>query len=249
MDSPLLSLRNVTQRREKAGAGFSLRVPHLDVFAGEFAAFVGESGCGKSTLLDLLGLVSRPVSADRFHLQLGGQLTDVPGAREDALAALRARHLGYVLQSGGLLAFLSAGENVLLSRRLNGLPATRHDVATLLGRLGIDGQWAKKPAFLSGGQRQRVAIARALAHEPALLLADEPTGAVDKHTAREIRDLLRNAARERGTTVLLVTHDEPLVATLTDRVFTFEVERLSESETRSTLIETSWSGRPARPAA
>lgn len=237
-------MRNVSKRREKAGSVFTLHIPDLEIHAGEFIAFVGESGCGKSTLLDLLGLVSRPTSADRFEVQFANPLpVDICSAREKDLAAFRCEHLGYVLQNGGLLPFLSVAENILLSRRLNRLPASQSDIALLLEQLKITSQARKKPAFLSGGQRQRAAIARALSHNPAIVLADEPTGAVDKHTAREIRDLLQTAARERGTTVLLVTHDEPLVAGLTDRLFTFDVSRLGEEETASTLVQTDWKSR------
>lgn len=241
---PVYALEGVSTRREKSGAVFILEVPRLHVGAGEFIAFVGESGCGKSTLLDLLGLVSRASSAARFEIVVGdAEATDVHTASDDRLADLRRRHLGYVLQNGGLLPFLTAGENILLPRRVNGQAATRAEVEPLLSTLRIGDQWSKKPAFLSGGQRQRVAIARALAHAPALVLADEPTGAVDKLTAREIRDLLREAARARGATVLIVTHDETLLSGQTDRVFTFDVRRVGENEVHSTLKETNWQER------
>jgi putative ABC transport system ATP-binding protein len=239
-------LENVTKYLEKAGTSFTLRVPSLALHRGEFVAFVGESGCGKTTLLDLLGLILPPTSAVRFDLQFHDTPPEsVAGTSERRLAELRRRHLGYVLQSGGLLPFLTVGENILLSRRMNGFgnPA---EAKLLAEQLGILGQWKKKPAFLSGGQRQRVAIARALAHAPAVLLADEPTGAVDRVTAGEIRNLLRAAARARGATVLVVTHDESLVAGTTDRVFGFRVEKTELDNVESTLVETTWSERIAR---
>jgi len=241
----IYDLQNVRKELEKAGARFTLHIPELRISAGDFVAFVGESGCGKTTLLDLLGLISAPSSADRFDLNFAeGKSESVLGAGEARLANLRRGHLGYVLQSGGLLPFLSVGENILLSCRANGFGDSA-DVRKLARQLGIGDHWKKKPAFLSGGQRQRVAIARALAHRPNILLADEPTGAVDQVTAREIRNLLKSAARERGATVLVVTHDESLVLGLTDRVFSFRVEKRAGEEVVSVLYETTWAARTA----
>lgn len=241
--APIYDLENVTKHLEKAGAGFTLRIPRLAVRRGEFVAFVGESGCGKTTLLDLLGLISPPTSADRFDLHFhDGESATVNRATESRLAELRRRHLGYVLQSGGLLPSLTVGDNILLPRRANSL-ARPEEAKIIAEQLGITGQWRKKPAFLSGGQRQRVAIARALAHTPAVVLADEPTGGVDRVTAQEIRNLLRDAARARGATVLVVTHDEPLVADITDRVFSFRVEKPAPDRVQSTLVETAWRER------
>jgi putative ABC transport system ATP-binding protein len=238
--APVFQLENVTKYLEKAGTSFLLRIPELVLHRGEFIAFVGESGCGKTTLLDLLGLILPPTSAGRFNLQFYDDPPEpIADATERRLAELRRRHLGYVLQAGGLLPFLSVGENILLAQRMNGFgdPA---EAQSLAEQLGIAGQWRKKPAFLSGGQRQRVAIARALAHGPAVVLADEPTGAVDRVTAREIRDLLQAAARARGATVLVVTHDEGLVAGITDRVFGFQVEKTNPNSVESTLVEIAW---------
>jgi putative ABC transport system ATP-binding protein len=240
---PIYDIENATKRLEKAGASFTLSIPKLAINRGEFVAFVGESGCGKTTLLDLLGLISPPTSATRFEVAFRNGLPEsISSATESRLAEIRRRHVGYVLQNGGLLPFLSVGENILLVRRANNL-GQPEEAENIARQLGIIGQWRKKPAFLSGGQRQRVAIARALAHFPALVLADEPTGAVDRLTARDIRDLLRDAARARQATVLIVTHDEPLVAGFTDRVFTFRVAKHPPDSVESTLFETSWSER------
>lgn len=243
LSQPIYHIENAKKRLEKAGASFTLHIPKLVIERGEFVAFVGESGCGKTTLLDLLGLVSQPTSATRFEVDFNsGNPESISTAAESRLAEFRRRHVGYVLQSGGLLPFLSVGENILLVRRANSLgnPAEGETIAR---QLGIGGQWRKKPAFLSGGQRQRAAIARALAHSPALVLADEPTGAVDRVTAREIRTLLGEAARARQATVLIVTHDEPLLSGFTDRVFTFRVVKQSADSVESTLIETTWAER------
>jgi putative ABC transport system ATP-binding protein len=237
-------LRDVSKTLEKAGESFTLRIKELTLFPGEFVAFVGESGCGKTTLLDLLGLISAPTSAAQFELCFGGEeLPNIAAASERRLAELRRRHLGYILQSGGLLPFLTVGANILLSRHANSLTGESEGRA-LARQLGIEKQWPKKPAFLSGGQRQRVAIARSMAHGPTVVLADEPTGAVDKHTAKEIRDLLHQAATERGAAVIVVTHDEALVAQVTNRVFSFEVS-VEGSQVTSQLVETNWAARRA----
>lgn len=241
----LYRLENVTKTLEKGRTRFTLRIPELTLYRGEFLAFVGESGCGKTTLLDLLGLISAHTSADRFDFyNAGGTPQAIANASEEYLARIRRRHLGYVLQSGGLLPFLTVGENILLPRRLNGLE-TREEAQRLASQLGIAAHWQKKPAFLSGGQRQRVAIARALAHAPDVVLADEPTGAVDRVTAQEICNLLCKAARFRGATVLMVTHDESLVSGQTDRVCAFQVEKTHPDAVESTLIEISWRERRA----
>jgi putative ABC transport system ATP-binding protein len=240
---PIYHIEDLTKRLEKAGTSFTLHIPLLAINKGDFIAIVGESGCGKTTLLDLLGLVSRPTTASLFEVNFNhGQRESIFAASESRLANIRRRHMGYVLQSGGLLPFLDVGENILLARRANNLgkPEEGRKIAR---QLGIIGQWKKKPAFLSGGQRQRVAIARALVHSPDLVLADEPTGAVDGVTAREILGLLSEAAHGRGATVLIVTHDEPLVACVTDRVFTFRVAKPTSESVESTLCETSWSER------
>ena len=240
-----VQVRELFKRREQAGSAFELRVPELRLERGEFVAVVGESGCGKSTLLDILGLVLRPTSCELFAVhrptQHGSQqVIDIKALwdREDeaGLAELRRQHVGYVLQSGGLLPFLDVRRNILLPCRLNRRTGADLTVRRLAGRLGIRSLLAKKPQFLSGGQRQRVAILRALAHDPMVVLADEPTGAVDKPRARAIVADLRAVASERGSTVVMVTHDLDLVAAAAHRHYTFVVEEPSETVTRSVCL-------------
>jgi putative ABC transport system ATP-binding protein len=239
---PLYTLRSVAKTLEKAGASFTLHIDQLVILPGEFLAFVGESGCGKTTLLDLLGLISTPTSFNHFGLHFGGEhVPNIVTTSESRLAELRRRYLGYVLQTGGLLPFLTIGANILLPSHANG-EDNEEDGRLLARQLGIEDQWFKKPAFLSGGQRQRAAIARSLIHRPAVVLADEPTGAVDKHSAFEIRRLLHETAAGRGAAVLVVTHDEALVANVTNRVFTFEVESKG-ARVDSYLVESSWKAR------
>lgn len=238
MNQPVINLMEVQRVRSRGGSRFELRVPELRVEAGLFAAIVGESGCGKSTMLDILGLVMRPDAATDFQLHPPGQpeAVDIMQQDETHLAALRRRHLGYVLQTGGLLPFLSVWDNIRLPCRINGETGREDDLRELCKHLRIEGQLNKKPAHLSGGQRQRAAIARALAHRPSIVLADEPTAAVDKLTARDIRDTFVELSRDLGVTVLMVTHDTDLLSGIADRSYTFKVERISSTETVSTCI-------------
>ena len=244
-DGAAIVMRDVTKRREKGGNVFELRVPALTVMPGEFVAVVGESGCGKSTLLDMLGLVLRPSEAGVFELRIppGDVLHRVNSMSARDLALARQRDLGYVLQNGGLLPFLSVKENILLPCRINGQRGMEGRIGDLVRRLGIEGQLAKKPAFLSGGQRQRAAIARALAHQPPIVLADEPTAAVDRLTAREIRDTFRELTRRMGVTLLMVTHDLALVEESVDRMFVFEVSKPAPELTLAICRERDLGGR------
>ncbi len=235
---PVLELENVVKCREKGDQVFELRVPSLRVDAGEFVVIAGESGCGKSTLLDMLGLVLSPTSGDRFLLRSGsGREHAILGMSSGKLAALRRSELGYVLQTGGLLPFLTVRDNVLLPCKING----RHDrhpaAMALCDRLKISAQLHKKPQYLSGGQRQRAAIARALSHQPPIVLADEPTAAVDKLTAREICNTFKDLTRMMGVTLLMVTHDVDLVRDMMDRSYAFTISRPETHHTISVCTE------------
>lgn len=235
----VIDLAGVKKRREKGDQVFELHVPEFRIKRGEFISIVGESGCGKSTLLDMLGLLLTPTVCQRFHYSVRHPLpgADIERLNAPQLAAIRRRDMGYVLQSGGLLPFLRVRDNIRLPRRINGLAPDSAAVTRICDRLGIAGQLPKLPAFLSGGQRQRVAIARALAHEPPLVLADEPTAAVDKLTAREIRDTFKELTAQMGVTVIVVTHDLDLMLPVSDRAFTFELVKASGSHTISTCVE------------
>jgi len=234
-------LENVRKAREKGGVRFELRIPFFVVEQGQFVALVGQSGCGKSTMLDMLALVLRATSADQFLLRVGcqGRLTeqDVIGLNDRDLASIRRTQMGYVLQSGGLLPFLTVRENILLTCHLNGLDERQIGLDHLAEQLGITDQLGKKPRYLSGGQRQRAAIARALAHRPPIVLADEPTAAADRLTAIEIRESFKALTKQMGVTLLMVTHDEALIAGSVDRTFGFIVEEGDRSHTISTLME------------
>lgn len=217
-DAPLVSIRRLSKRRAAAGADFLLEVAALDLRPGAVVALVGRSGSGKSTLLDLLALIMRPDSCDRFVVAPpGAPPLDAAAAwragAEAPLVALRRRHIGYVMQTGGLLPFLTVADNIALSRRLLGLPADG-TVAALADRLGLRRHLAKLPGALSVGERQRVAVARALAHEPALVIADEPTAALDPITGEAVMRLFVDLVAERGVAAIVASHDWPQVERL-----------------------------------
>ncbi|MCP4119158.1 MAG: ATP-binding cassette domain-containing protein [Desulfobacteraceae bacterium] len=235
-DNYVIKIKGLRHRRAQAGVTFELRVPELTLFEGEFAALVGPSGCGKSTLLDILGLVLKPLHVSEFFISGQNRSIDLTGLGEMGRACIRSRHLGYVLQTGGLLPFLTVRQNIGLPLRLIG-DRDNAKVATVAEALNIGEQLDKRPAFLSGGQRQRVAIARALVHGPKIVLADEPTAAVDELTAVEIRDQLRDLSRSTGTTTIMVTHDKSLLRDRVDRVFSFRLKREEAGLTTSILME------------
>jgi putative ABC transport system ATP-binding protein len=207
MNDDVISIRGVTKTYQ-ASAPPALADVSLTVAAGEVVAVMGPSGSGKSTLLNLIAGLDRPNAGT---VTVADQRIDALG--ETALARFRARHVGIVFQFFNLLDDLTVLDNVLLPAQLAG--ASRRQARTrageLLDRMGLGTHREDYPARLSGGQRQRVAIARALVNEPALLLADEPTGALDTATGQEIGNLLRelNAC---GQTLVLVTHDAALAA-------------------------------------
>lgn len=233
----ILRLREAIVTREKGGTRFELQVPEFLLRRGEFVAVLGESGCGKSTLLDVLGLVLEPTCVGEFSIRKDDRveplsLMTLSGRNR---AFIRRTHIGYVLQTGGLLPFLNVRDNILLPCRINGM--TGEKALGTAARLGIGDHLSKKPQFLSGGQRQRAAIARALAHGPAIVLADEPTAAVDPSAATEICRLFKELSKSIGVSVVMVTHNAALLRGLADRLFSFEVERINEGFTRSTCRE------------
>ncbi|MBB4685761.1 ABC transporter ATP-binding protein [Amycolatopsis jiangsuensis] len=189
----------------------ALRGVDLDVPRGAFVAIMGPSGSGKTTLLHCAAGLRTPTSGT---VELGG--VHLAGLGEAALAEVRRRRIGFVFQSFNLLPALTAAENVELPLRLDGRrPDPRH-TAGLLARVGLDGRGSHRPGQLSGGQQQRVAVARALITDPEVVFADEPTGALDIRSAREVLSLLRYLA-DRGQTIIMVTHD-PVAASFSDNV-------------------------------
>ena len=194
------------RKRFEEGRIRALEDVSLRLAPGELVALTGPSGCGKSTLLNLIGALDRP---DAGEIRVGGE--DV--ARLGDAASYRAEVVGFVFQSHNLIATLTALENVqvpMLGRRGRAQRVER--ARQLLDEVGLAARAESYPPTLSGGERQRVAIARALANEPRLLLADEPTGALDSETGAQILGLLRRLRDEHGTTILLVTNDDAVAA-------------------------------------
>jgi putative ABC transport system ATP-binding protein len=196
----------------------------LEVKAGESVAILGASGSGKSTLLGLLAGLDVPSSGG---VHLDGQ--DLFALNEDARAALRGRLAGFVFQSFQLLPALTALENVMLPLELAGARDARVRATEILGRVGLGERLAHYPKQLSGGEQQRVAIARAFVTQPGILFADEPTGNLDSATGATVIELLFTLNRERGTTLILVTHD-PALAGRCDRRLRLDAGRLVPGE-------------------
>ena len=192
---------------------------------GEMVAIVGQSGSGKTTLLNLLGGIDKPTSG---QVLLDGQ--DIHSLSDEESAKLRRRKIGYIYQDFKLLPILTAKENILLPATLDGKKIPSSEVRALADRLGIGNRLNHLPSQMSGGQRQRVAIARAPINQPSILLADEPTGNLDKASAREILEVLLKLNQE-GNTILLVTHEEsfanlcPRKITLSDGRILSDVRR------------------------
>jgi macrolide transport system ATP-binding/permease protein len=224
----------------------ALRGVSLRVERGEFVALMGASGSGKSTLMYLLGCLARPT---RGSYRLEGR--DVVRESEPALAELRSRRIGFVFQSFNLLARASAAENVALPLFYAGRQVDRGALASeALRALGLAGYERNRPSQLSGGQQQRVAIARALVNDPALLLADEPTGNLDSTTSHELMQALCTLNRERGLTIVLVTHERE-VAAHADRIITLRDGRIvSDERVRESIPAAATPGAsPQAPAA
>jgi len=185
----------------------AMRNASMTVQRGEVVALLGPSGSGKSTFLAAVGLINPPTSG---RVSIGGQsVLDGPRALT-SLPAFRRQHVGFVFQKSNLIPFLNARENVQIALELNHSSSrvARQRALKLLDELGVADQSENLPSMLSGGQQQRVAIARALANQPSILLADEPTAALDSQRGRQVMELFSQIAHEHGTGVVVVTHDQ-----------------------------------------
>ncbi|MBQ7456345.1 MAG: ATP-binding cassette domain-containing protein [Desulfovibrio sp.] len=196
---------------------YTLAIEHLTVNQGDMLAITGESGCGKSTALDLLGLVSAPTSAETFFFCRDGKRASIPdlfAAKDfDGLARLRLGAIGSVLQTGELLPYLSVQDNLLVPALLAGIGKDEalENAHTLAKTLGITHRLRAYPNTLSVGERQRAAIVRALVQKPLVILADEPTAALDPIHANAVMEVFLAEVRERKTTLILVTHQKSLL--------------------------------------
>jgi putative ABC transport system ATP-binding protein len=198
---PFLQIRSLSRAyRSGEVETQALDAVSFEVAAGEFVALMGPSGCGKSTLLNILGFLDAPDSGS-YRLR-GEEVATLSDAR---LTRLRRAHVGFVFQSFNLIEELNVAENVEVALLYRSVDARRRRVEALLEQVGLAHRARHRPRQLSGGQQQRVAVARALAHEPDLILADEPTGNLDSANGAAVMDLLKGAAAA-GTTVIMVTH-------------------------------------------
>lgn len=205
MSAPLIQIRGLGKAYERGGQTLPVLLNiDLDVQAGEFVALMGPSGSGKSTLLNLIAGIDQP-SAGR--IEIGG--IDIATLNETQLADWRASHVGFIFQFYNLMPVLTAFENVELPLLLTGLSKRqrREHVAAALAMVQLSDRADHYPNELSGGQQQRVAIARALVTDPQLIVADEPTGDLDRATGEEVLNLMQSLQRELGKTIVMVTHD------------------------------------------
>jgi putative ABC transport system ATP-binding protein len=204
----MIQLRDVhVTLSSAAGPVKSLRGVSLDVEAGSSVSVVGPSGSGKSTLLAVIGGIERPTAGT---VRIDGR--DLGDLDEDELAAFRGRRIGILFQQFHLIPTMTALENVAVPLELAGAQRAFEQAGERLAEVGLDHRAEHYPGQLSGGEQQRVALARALSNQPKLLLADEPTGNLDQETGREIIELLFRIQRQRGMTLLLITHEPPLAA-------------------------------------
>ena len=225
MAQELIQMRGIV-KRFYVGEPNELEILHgidLDVYAGEFVSIVGASGSGKSTLMNLIGALDRPT--------LGSYLLDgtrIEEAEDSELSAIRNKKIGFVFQNFNLISRTNAKKNVELPMLYAGMPARQRSerAEMLLDMVEMSDRMTHQPSELSGGQKQRVAIARAMANDPAIILADEPTGALDSKTGRMVMDLFHRLNREQGKTIVLITHNKEL-ASETDRVLTMRDGMLS----------------------
>ncbi len=229
MSAAAIGLESVSKHFiTEAGPVLAVNGISLEVEPGSSLAITGPSGCGKSTLLSLIGALEAPSEG---RVMIGGQLvSEMPEADR---ARLRREQLGFVFQSHNLQPFLTAIENIGVQLALNGAAGNRYDRSIeLLAGLGLAGAAGKYPDQLSGGERQRVAVARALVHGPRLILADEPTGSLDRDNSLAVIDLLREAQAENGATLVVITHDPAIADRLDRHVALSDGELVGSSEPR-----------------
>jgi putative ABC transport system ATP-binding protein len=220
---PILRLREVGKRFD-TDQGEIVILDHVsaEIMPGETVAIIGPSGCGKSTLLSLIGLLDTPTKGDVFIDE-----QNVKDMSENVKAQFRNKKIGLIFQSFELISPFSVAENVAAPLEIGGVKAEPAAVAQMLAEVGLTARADALPYTLSGGEKQRVAIARALIHSPALLLADEPTGSLDRATGERVMTLLLDAVTKRDATLVVITHDES-VASKMDRVFEIKNQTLHE---------------------
>lgn len=226
----ILTVDNVTKTYGKKGEKQyqALKGINFKVAAGEFVAIMGASGSGKTTLLNILSTLDKPTTGNVFINN-----KDISNLNANQMADFRSKEIGFIFQDFNLLENLTNRENIALPLSLRGISTNRINplVDKIATKLGIKDILAKYPAEISGGQKQRVASARALVHEPAILLADEPTGALDSKSARELLDTMETLNQRDGVTTLMVTHD-PFSASFANRILFIKDGKIGEQLTK-----------------
>jgi len=222
-NQPILRMEEVSKHfKTTSGELEILENVSASVMPGETVAIIGPSGSGKSTLLSLIGLLDTPTEGDIFITEL-----NVKNITEKEKALFRNEKIGFIFQSFELISPFSVSENIAAPLEIGGKVATKEVVEQMLTEVGLTQRADALPYTLSGGEKQRVAIARALIHKPALLLADEPTGSLDRATGERVITLLLDAVAQRHTTLIVITHDESIAARM-DRVFEIKNRTLHE---------------------
>ena len=243
---PAIAVRAVGKTYSEGAAGVpALRGVDLDVHPGELVMLMGPSGSGKTTLLSIMGCILSPTSGS---VRITGR--EVAELNEKQLPAIRLEHIGFVFQGFNLFPTLTAGENVELMLDLKGIrgeKAKRRSLE-LLEQVGLAEKYATFPSDLSGGQKQRVAIARALAGDPQIVLADEPTAALDSQTGRTVMEMMARLAHERDRAVVIVTHDSRVLS-FADRIVRIEDGRIADSSPAKKLPESEVSPEVLTPSA
>ena len=228
-----IAVRQLIKKYDEGTSGtLALRGVDVDVHPGELLMLMGPSGSGKTTLLSIMGCI---LTATSGSVRVAGR--EVVGLSEKQLPALRLEHIGFVFQGFNLFPTLTAGENVELMLDLKGASSAkaRHRAQELLEQVGLSEKYGAFPADLSGGQKQRVAIARALAGDPGIILADEPTAALDSHTGRTVMEMMSELAHNRGRAVVIVTHDSRVV-NYADRIVRIEDGAIAGNTEAETML-------------
>jgi len=228
-----IAVRQLVKKYDEGSSGtLALRGVDVDVHPGELLMLMGPSGSGKTTLLSIMGCI---LTATSGSVRIAGR--EVVGLSEKQLPALRLEHIGFVFQGFNLFPTLTAGENVELMLDLKGASSAKakHRAEELLEQVGLGEKYGAFPADLSGGQKQRVAIARALAGDPGIILADEPTAALDSHTGRTVMEMMTELAHKRGRAVVIVTHDSRVV-NYADRIVRIEDGAIAGNTEAETML-------------
>lgn len=208
----MLEINKLEVTRGEGSQSFLIELPYFSVNNGDVVTLCGQSGCGKSTILEVIGLILKPNSLQSYKLNDVDIATPINKADHSKLAKLRSKNFGFILQTGGLLPFLSSIENIKLSCKIIGVEFDESWISPIIDRLEVRSLLNKYPSQLSIGERQRISFLRSIAHKPHVLLADEPTAALDPHKADELFNIILESVNALNMCAIIVTHDWGLVS-------------------------------------